>query len=106
MTKAQSQTTRTDQAKSEKVKRSQKVITKLVETPTSRNTKQVNAQSESKSKAKACGKMRQKQVEKLDEASQPKPAKRQAKSKTSEVQRPRLPNDASVNEDQQKSTEP
>jgi len=37
--------------------------------------------------------------------SRPRPAKRQAKSKTSEIQRRRLPKDTSVNKDHQKSTE-
>jgi len=40
-----------------------------------RNTQQINDQCESKSKAKECGKMRGKQMETLDEASQPRPAK-------------------------------
>jgi len=61
--------------------------------------------SESNSKAKASGKMRREQVQKWDKASWPRPAKRQAKLKTSEVQRRRLPKDASVNKGHQKSTE-
>jgi hypothetical protein len=111
-TKAQSQTTRTDQAKFEKVKRSRQVNTKLVETPSKSKhqagqcPKRVKKQGQSmwKNVTKASAKMRRKQVEKLDEPSRPRPAKRQAKSKTSEVQRRRLPKDASVNKDHQKST--
>jgi len=49
--------------------------------------------------------MRRKQVEKLHEASRPRPATRQGKSKTSEIQRRRLSKDASVNKDHEKSTE-
>jgi len=54
-------------------------------------------ESKCKNEMKASGK--------LDEASQPRPAKKQAMSKTSEVQRPRLLKDVLVNKDQQKSTE-
>jgi len=58
----------------------------------SRNTKQVSNQSESK-KGQSKWKNETKQ------------AKRQAKSQTSEIQRRRLPKDASVNKDHLKSTE-
>ena len=58
-----------------------------------------------KNETKASAKMRQKQVEKLDGASRPRPAKRQTKLKTSEIQRRRLPKDALVNKDRQMSTE-
>jgi len=106
-TKAQSQTTRTFQAKSEKVKRCWKVNTKLVETrskskhKTGQWPKRVKKQGQSmwKNKTKARAKMTQRQVKKLDEASRPRPAQRQAKSKTSEVLRQRQPKAVSVNKE-------
>ena len=112
-TNAQGQTTRTDQVNSEKVKRSRKVNTKVVETPSKSKhqaghwPKWGKKQSESKLKndTQWSTKMRWKQVEKLDEASRPNPAKTKAKSNTSEVQRWRLPKDVSGNKDQEKSTE-
>jgi len=74
----------------------------------SRNTKQVKRKGQSKWKnetkasanndMKASGKMRR------SKGSRPRPGKRQAKSKTSEIQRRRLLKDASVNKDHQKST--
>jgi len=60
----------------------------------SQNTKQVNKQSESK-KGQTKWKNEMKQA-KRDEISQPGPAKRQAKSKTSKVQRRRIRNTASA----------
>jgi len=66
----------------------------------SRTTKQVKkkGQSKWKNEMKASGKMRR------SKRSRPSPAKRQAKSKTSEIQRRKLPKDASVIKDHQKST--
>jgi len=99
------ETTRTDQATSEKVKEVERSTRSYSKHQASRNTKQVDDQSESKSQTQACGKMRRKHLKKLDEASRPRPAKRQAKSKISEVEGRKLPKDASVNKDHHKPTE-
>ena len=104
-------TTRADQAKFTMAKRSLRVNDEA-----SRNTKLVETGSRSKNqagqwpkrvkrKAKASGKIRREQVQKWVKANRPRPAKRQTKSKTSEVQRRGLPKDSFVNKDQHHSSE-
>jgi len=109
--KAQSQRQREQTRRSPKRRKASRKMN-LVET---RNKSKHHAgqwPSKSKARPKREGKWDEskcknesKQMEKWEKASRPRPAKRQAKSKTCEVQRRRLPKDASVNNDHQQSTE-